>query len=316
LRIFIEGAFMRILVVGAGATGGYFGGRLAEAGRDVTFLVRPKRAEQLRQTGLQILSPHGDVTLQPHLVTADRIASPYDAVLVTVKAYALDAALDDVAPAVGPATMVVPVLNGMRHVDTLIARFGETSVLGGVCLVATTLDPQGRIKQLAEFQQLVYGERRGEMSARVVALDAVMQGAGFVARASGAILQEMWEKWILLATLGAITCLMRGTVGEIEAAPGGTGLALAAMDECVAVAARSGFAPGEAYLTRTKGMVTAKGSSSAPSMYRDLSQGLPVEADQIVGDMLKRAQGFGIAAPVLTAAYAHLSIYQRRLGAG
>jgi 2-dehydropantoate 2-reductase len=306
---------MRILIVGAGATGGYFGGRLAQAGRDVTFLVRPRRAEQLRQDGLQILSPHGDVTLRPQLVTADRIAAPYDAALLTVKAFALDAALEDLAPAIGPATVIVPVLNGMRHVDRLIARFGETAVLGGVCLVATTLDPQGRIKQLAEFQQLVYGERSGEMSGRVAALDAVMQGAGFTARASGAILQEMWEKWILLATMGSITCLMRGTIGDIEAAPGGAGLALAVLAECVAVATRSGYAPSEAFLARTQASVTAKGSTAAPSMYRDLTQGLPVEADQIVGDMLARAQGFGIAAPILTAAYAHLSIYLKRITA-
>jgi 2-dehydropantoate 2-reductase len=304
---------MRILVVGAGATGGYFGGRLAEAGRDVTFLVRPKRAEQLRHDGLQILSPHGDVTLHPQLVTADRIAGPYDVALLTVKAFALDAALTDLAPAVGPDSMIFPVLNGMRHIDSLTARFGEAAVLGGVCLVATTLDAQGRIKQLAEFQQLVYGERDGETSARVKALDAVMQGAGFTARASGTILQEMWEKWILLATLGSITCLLRGTVGDIEAAPGGTGLALEALGECVAVATRSGYPPSDAFLERTKASVTAKGSRSAPSMYRDLTQGLPVEADQIVGDMLARARGFGIAAPILTAAYAHLTIYLRRL---
>jgi 2-dehydropantoate 2-reductase len=307
---------MRILIVGAGATGGYFGGRLAQAGRDVTFLVRPKRAEQLRADGLQILSPHGDVTLKPQLVTADRIAGPYDAVVLTVKAFALEAALADLAPAVGPGSVIVPVLNGMRHLDALIARFGEDVVLGGVCLVATTLDAQGRIKQLAEFQQLAYGERSGEMSARVAALDAAMQGAGFTARASGTILQEMWEKWILLATLGSITCLLRGTVGDIEAAPGGAGLAVEAMNECVAVASKSGYPPGEAYLARTRGMVTAKGSTSAPSMYRDLTQGLPVEADQIVGDMLARAQGFGIAAPILTAAYAGLSIYSRRIAGG
>ncbi len=307
---------MRILVVGAGATGGYFGGRLAEAGRDVTFLIRPKRAAQLQQDGLQILSPHGDVTLTPKLVTADRIAAPYDVVLLTVKAFALEPALRDLAPAVGPATMIVPALNGMRHIAALTARFGEAPVLGGVCLVAATLDPQGRIRQLADFQQLVYGERGGKMSARVAALDAAMQGAGFVARASATILQEMWEKWILLATLGAITCLLRGTVGDIEAAPGGTALALAVLDDCVAVATRSGYPPSESFLTRTRAAVTAKGSSQAPSMYRDLTQGLPVEADQIVGDMLSRAQGFGLAAPILAAAYAHLSIYQRCLAAG
>ena len=306
---------MRILVVGAGATGGYFGGRLAEAGRDVTFLVRPKRAEQVRQDGLHLLSPHGDVTLHPQLVTADRIAAPYDVVLLTVKAFALDAALTDVAPAVGADSMIIPLLNGMRHIDTLCARFGEAAVLGGVCLVAAMLDAQGRIRQLAEFQQLVYGERSGEMSARVKALDAVMQGAGFTARASETILQEMWEKWILLATLGSITCLLRGTVGDIEAAPGGAALALEVLGECVSVATRSGYPPSDAFLERTKSSVTAKGSPSAPSMYRDLTQGLPVEADQIVGDMLARARGFGIAAPILTAAYAHLAIYLRRLAA-
>jgi 2-dehydropantoate 2-reductase len=306
---------MRILIVGAGATGGYFGGRLAEAGRDVTFLVRARRAEQIRRDGLQLLSPHGDVTLHPQLVTADQIAEPYDAVLLTVKAYALDAALHDLAPAVGPASMIIPVLNGMRHLDALVERFGEASVLGGVCLVATTLDAEGRIKQLAEFQQLVYGERSGEMSARVAALDAAAQGAGFVARASSMILQEMWEKWILLASLGAITCLMRGTIGDIEAAPGGAALALEVLSECVAVATASGYPPSEAFLARTKATLTAPGSTTAPSMYRDLVQRLPVEADQIVGDMRARADRFGIAAPILAAAFAHLRIYLQRIAA-
>ena len=123
---------MRILVVGAGATGGYFGGRLTQAGRDVTFLVRPARAERLRAEGLQIVSKDGDVTLQPQLVTAGNIAGPYDVVLLAVKSFALDAALDDLAGAVGSATMIVPVLNGMRHIDLLIARFGEAPVLGGL----------------------------------------------------------------------------------------------------------------------------------------------------------------------------------------
>jgi 2-dehydropantoate 2-reductase len=307
---------MRILIVGAGATGGYFGGRLAQAGRDVTFLVRPKRAAQLREIGLQLLSPHGDVTLQPKLVTADQIDGPYDVVLMTVKAFGLEGAMADIAKAVGPKTMIMPVLNGMRHLDALVARFGETAVIGGVCLVASTIDPEGRIKQLAGFQSLIYGERNGEMSPRIEALDTALKGAGFEARASTAIMQEMWEKWILLATMGAITCLMRGTVGEIEAAPGGAGLALQVLEECCAVSKASGHPAGEAFVTRTKAAVTAKGSPSAPSMYRDLVQGLPVEADQIVGDMLGRAQGFGIAAPVLTAGYASLSIYSARVAKG
>ncbi len=116
---------MRLLVVGAGSTGGYFGGRLAEAGRDVTFLVRQARAEQLTAKGLQIVSPHGDVTLAPKVVTADMIAEPFDAILLAVKAYSLDAALKDIAPAVGPETTIVPLLNGLRHLDSIAAAFGR-----------------------------------------------------------------------------------------------------------------------------------------------------------------------------------------------
>lgn len=158
---------MRMLVVGAGATGGYFGGRLVQAGRDVTFLVRPGRASELRSNGLQIVSPRGNVTLQPRLVSANAVERTYDVVLLTVKGFALEAALDDIAPAIGPKTMILPVLNGMRHVDLLEARFGKRHVIGGVCKVATTLDDRGRIIQLAGFQELAYGEMDGTVYAAV-----------------------------------------------------------------------------------------------------------------------------------------------------
>ncbi len=307
---------MRILVVGAGATGGYFGGRLAQAGRDVTFLVRPKRAEQLRARGLQIVSPHGDVTLTPQLVTPDDVSSAYDVVLLAVKAYALESAMDDLAPAVGSGTMILPFLNGMRHIDELAARFGDAAVLGGVCVVATNLDDAARIVQLAEIQQLTYGERDGTSSARIHALDALLQGAGFEARSSTRIMQAMWEKWVMLASLGAITCSMRGTIGEVEAVPGGADLALGMLAECTAVASASGYSPSDEFLTRTTGALTAHGSGLASSMYRDLQQGRSVEVDQILGDLLDRARAHGVPAPLLTAAFVQLSIYQRRLTKG
>ncbi|MDQ2801653.1 MAG: 2-dehydropantoate 2-reductase [Pseudomonadota bacterium] len=304
---------MRILIVGAGSTGGYFGGRLAEAGRDVTFLVRPARAEQLRRDGLQIVSPHGDAAIVPRLATAGRIDGTFDMILLTVKAYALDRAMEDFAPAVGPQSMIVPVLNGMRHIDALVGRFGDEAVLGGVCRVATMLDDQGRIVQLAEMQDLAYGERSGAMSPRLAALDAVMQGAGFKAWASPAILQDMWEKWVFLAALGAITCLMRGTVGQIEAAPGGADLARQALQECAAVPAASGYPPRDEFLARTRTALTTPGSPLASSMYRDLQRGNEVEADHIVGDLLARSRSFGLAAPILAAAFVNLSVYRSGL---
>ncbi len=307
---------MRILVVGAGATGGYFGGRLAQAGRDVTFLVRPKRAQALRRDGLQIVSPHGDVTLRPPLVTAGEITAPYDAVLLTVKGFSLAAAIDDLAPAVGPQTMVLSVLNGMMHFDALNARFGAERVVGCVCRVAATLDAQGRVVQISKLHDLSYGEVSGAPSERTARLDAALQEATFDARLSRTIVREMWEKWILLATLGSVTCMMRGTVGEVEAAPGGADFARAVLAESVAVATAAGHAPSEAFVASTQDVVTRKGSPQAPSMYRDLQQGFPVEAESIVGDMAARGRRLGVAVPLLAAAFTHLSVYQARRAAG
>ncbi len=306
---------MRILVVGAGSTGGYFGGRLAEAGRSVTFLVRPARARQLRADGLRILSPHGDVTLAPTLVVSGEDFAPFDVILLTVKAFSLETALADLAPAVGPQTMILPVLNGMRHMERLAERFGEKAIVGCVCKVATVLDDQGRIRQLTKLQDLAYGELSGARTPRILDLDRLMQGAGFDARLSPTIRREMWEKWILLATLGAITCLMRGTVGEIAAAPGGTDFVLSLLDEVSAVAGKVGEKPSDSFLAATKAQLTEAGSSLTSSMYRDLLQNRPVEAEQIVGDLLARAGRAGLAAPLLAAAFAHLSVYQNRLSA-
>jgi 2-dehydropantoate 2-reductase len=302
---------MRMLVVGAGSTGGYFGGRLAQAGRDVTFLVRPARAEHLRKNGLQIVSPHGDVTLKPQLVTAADIGGPFDAVLLTVKGFALDAALDDLEPAVGPDTMILPVLNGMKHVDALVARFGERAVVGCVCKVATVVD-HGRIVQLSKLQDLAYGEMDGSASPRIKELDAFMQGAGFDARQSGVIAREMWEKWVLLAAMGGINCLMRGNIGEIESAPGGADFALAFLAEVVSVVNAVGQPPSEQFLAVARATLTAKGSAQTSSMYRDVQNGSPIESDQIIGDLLVRGRRAGIATPLVAAAYTNLAIYQAR----
>jgi 2-dehydropantoate 2-reductase len=305
---------MRLLVVGAGSTGGYFGGRLAQAGRDVTFLVRPGRAAQLRDGGLRIVSPHGDATLHPKLVTADAIAGPFDAVLLTVKGFQLDAALDDIAPAIGPETMIVPVLNGMRHMDVIARRFSPHNLVGGVLKVMTVLDDDGRIVQLAPFQSLTYGELDGSVTPRIEALDAFVRGADIGASMSTEIGREMWEKWIMLAALGAITCLMRGTVGEIEACPGGAAFTLQLLDEVVAIVRAVGVPPSEAFLVSAREQLTARGSSFASSMFRDVQRGRPIEVENIIGDLLRRGAKAGIATPLLSTACLHLLVYKNKIG--
>ncbi len=305
---------MRILVVGAGATGGYFGARLADAGRDVTFLVRPGRADQLRRDGLRVLSPHGDLNLKPRLLVAGAPTEQFDVVLLAVKAFGLERALDDFGPAVGPETMILPFLNGMRHIDLLVERFGEAPVLGGVCVVAATLDRHSRIVQLTSgLEALTYGERNGALTERVAALDAELQGAGFDARLSTAILREMWEKWVMLASAGAATCLLRGTVGEIEAAEGGADVTLRCLAETTAVAAASGHPPREKFVEATKTILTARGSGLVTSMYRDMQNGLPVEVEHILGDLTSRARKLGLDTPLLDAATVQLRVYLNRL---
>lgn len=304
---------MKILIVGAGSTGGYFGARLVQAGRDVTFLVRPARAAALRETGLQVRSPRGDFTVKPTLVQADELDSSFDIVLVTVKAFALPAAIEDFARAVGPDTLILPVLNGMRHVDDLQARFGAERVVGGVCRVSTTLDAQGRILHLAPLHELVYGELDGRRSARIEALHAFMSDAGFDARLSTHIAQDLWNKWILLATLGGICTLARGSVGEIAATDGGSEFVHAFLAEAVAVATAAGFAPDPQAVDFTRDVLTAANSPLTSSMYRDLMAGQPVEADQILGDLRERARQLGVAVPLVSAAFIQLDVHQRRL---
>jgi 2-dehydropantoate 2-reductase len=302
---------MRILVVGAGAIGGYFGGRMLQAGRDITFLVRPKRAGELASDGLVIKSPNGDVTLEkPPTVRADTIKNNFDAVLLSCKAYDLDDAIKSFAPAVGPQTAIIPMLNGMLHLDTLDQKFGRERVLGGFCAIAVTLNEQREVVQLQPMQSLAFGERDGAKSARVAALAQDFAGVNG-ALPSDNIIQGMWEKWVFLTSIAASTSLMRGPVGAIVAAPGGRDFLLGILDECSAVAKAAGHEPGEAFAQRTKGMLTTEGSPLTASMFRDIKIGAKVEADHVVGDMIARADAAKIPVPRLRTAYTHLKAYEK-----
>ncbi len=305
---------MRMLVVGAGATGGYFGGRLALAGRDVTFLVRGKRAATLRSEGMHIITPSGELALQPQVVEAKEIARPYDVILIAVKAFALDSVLEDLAPAVGENTLIMPILNGMKHLETLSDRFGKNALVGGLCKIAGTLDDKGRIVQLSHLHELTYGEPDGSASERITRLDQFLQGAGFNARLSPNIISEMWEKWLLLASLGAITCLMRGNIGQVACAPGGDEFARGVIDEVLTVLVSLGYVRREEYLRQTIGLLTQKESVQTSSMYRDLMQGYEIEADQVIGDLVAIAGRAGLSVPLLKATYVNLCVYRAARG--
>ncbi|HTV09286.1 MAG TPA: ketopantoate reductase family protein [Candidatus Aquilonibacter sp.] len=303
---------MRILVVGAGATGGFYGGRLAQIGRDVTFLVRERRAQQLRN-GLEIISPLGNATIQPKLVTADELRAkpqPFDLILLATKSYALGQAIEDLAPAVGPGTTVLPILNGMRQLDLLDARFGAGHVIGGTCRINGDIDAEGRILQLSKLGDLTFGERDGQHTERIAHINEQLSGALFEARLSNDILAAMWHKWYILASLNIICILPQGTVGEVVAVPQGLAFANAAIDECIAAAAANGYPPPVTLIDWDRKRVTLPGSDLTSSMYRDMKKNAPVEADHIMGDLLTRGEAHNISAPLLRATYVQLKVYE------
>ena len=305
---------MRFLIVGAGALGGYFGGRLLDAGQDVTFLVRQRRLAELDRDGLVIRSRFGDLSIpNPARVLRADLAGPFDVIVVACKAYDLADTMESFAPAVGPETMILPLLNGMRHLDLLEARFGGQHVLGGVCLISAALDAQHRIVHFNDVHSWVFGERAGEVSERVKALARACSGAGFDARASADIIQEMWEKWGFIAAAAGMTCLMRATIGDIVAAEGAA-FATALFDECVAIAAQAGWAPRDAARQRSAEVLTTAGSPITASMLKDIERGAQTEADHILGDLIERGQDVLPAQSLLRLAYVHLRAYAARRG--
>lgn len=308
---------VKVLVIGAGGVGGYFGGRLIQAGADVTFLVREKRARHLAEHGLVIKSVVADATLPVRTLTASDPGQAFDLVIVTCKSYDLGSAIEAAAPHMAAGTgFVLPLLNGMAHIDVLRDRFGKDRVLGGLCGIFATLSPAGEVVQMAGLPpRLSFGRfkdqiERGVLEAPAGAIERMMAGANFASKRIEPIEQGLWEKWVAIATLAAGTCLMRASVGSIVAAEDGAAIMQELLSEVAAVASAAGYAPNEQYVATVRGVVTAAGSDATASMFRDIRGGGATEGAHIVGDLLRRARSLGIATPLLRVANAHLQAYE------
>ena len=306
---------MKILILGAGGIGGYFGGRLAQAGEDVTFLVRPKRREQIEREGLRIESPLGDAQFPVKTVAAEELKPGYDAVIFTCKAYDLDSAMDAIAPAMDGSCVAVPQLNGIAHLQRLDERFGKSQVMGGVAQINVTLRRDGVVAHMDKLGRIVFGERDRKPSARSQALADAFAKTSVDWKLSPDIVQEMWEKVVFLAALAATTCLFRGNVGEIVGSPGGRDAMERVLASNVAIATAEGFAPRAAAIDFARSRLTDPEGTWSASMMRDLEAGGKVEGDHIVGWMLERARKHGIDDTVLALAYTHLKTYEARRAA-
>jgi 2-dehydropantoate 2-reductase len=305
-----KGCTMRILVLGAGATGGYFGGRLLEAGRDVSFMVRSKRAEELCRDGLVIKSPLGDTVLRQPPLVVGAPQETFDVIMLSCKAFDLGSAIDAISPAMGSATAIIPLLNGMKHIEVLQERFGEDAIMGGFCAIAATLDSNGHILHLNKNHVLRFGELSGVLSSRVASMSEQVNSTNMDAKASATIIHDMWEKWVMLASLAGITCLMRGSVGAILRSPRGHELSLQLLQECESVAAAEGFPTRDDFNNRTLKMLSDRESTLTASMLRDVERGNRTEADHVLGDMILRAEAKQLDVPLLRIAFCNLKVYE------
>jgi len=306
----------RLLVLGAGGVGGYYGGRLAEAGADVTFLVRPHRRDQLQRDGLRVTSPLGNLTLPVQTVVAAELKPDYDFVLLTCKAYDLDSSMDAIAPAMGRQCAVVPLLNGLAHLERLDARFGAAQVMGGTCGIDVILLPDGTIRHTGSLQRIAFGERDRSRSARGHALADAFGRTSLEWEWADDILMRMWEKIVLLSVLAATTCLFRGNVHEIMSAPGGREAAERALLANVEIARHEGYPQAEGSVRYARERLTAPDGRWSASMMRDMEGGRPVEADHVIGFMLGRARAHGVDDTILSLAYTHLKTYETRRAEG
>ncbi|MFZ2235450.1 MAG: ketopantoate reductase family protein [Dokdonella sp.] len=301
---------MRILVLGAGAIGGYFGARLIEAGQRVDFLVRHARAERLRADGLRVTSANGDFAQPVSCVT--EISSECDLVVLSCKSYDLVSAINAISPAVGKQTRVLPLLNGLVHMDALDAAFGSERVLGGFAHISVTVKPDGSIEQFGDVARLVYGARDDrDVNDAITQAMASMQAQ--VVK-TPAIVQLMWQKFALITALAGATCLCRGSVGEILATADGREFVERLYRECCATAQASGY-PLSADMRGEALAALTMPTSLKASMLRDIEGGSRSEGEHIVGNMLKRAIALSVEAPMLLAAATMLRVYDGSVAA-
>lgn len=302
---------MKILIAGAGATGGAFGTRLFEAGRDVTFLVREARAQTMRANGLRFVAPGEDRTNHIPVLTAAELATangssstPFDLVIVAVKANGLESIIDDIRPAVGEDTLIIPFLNGMAQIERLVEEF-PGQVLGGLVKIVGTIK-DGAVHQMTDLAVMTIGDldETGVPDSIAQALDV----PGFKLQILDNITDALWEKWIFIAAAGVVTCLFRAPVGAIMAA-GGHAHIVRIVDELEAVAAAGGHPVSAKAREMTLSMLTAEGSSFTSSLYRDVTSGLPSETEHILGHLARTAADLSVATPLLD-----LTLVQLRAG--
>lgn len=304
---------MRILVLGAGGIGGYYGARLVEKGEDVTFLVRSKRKQQIEKDGLMIHSVNGDFSFKPKLLTKTDVVDPFDVVLFSTKAYHLKEALNDLKPFVCERTVIIPLLNGMAHLSSLKQAFGSKNVIGGLCIIETTLNERGDIVQTSAFDRLVFGELEQQETNRIQQIANKFSGtkANFVL--SNHIVQDMWHKYLMISVLSGVTTLMRASIGPILESDGGRDFVRNLFEEVAQIMRTCGAPIADDIVEEHMKTVGNLSYDFKTSMQRDIEKGLFIEGEHLQGYLLKLAKEFHVDTPLLRTSYQNLKVYEKML---
>jgi len=302
---------LRYLILGAGALGGFFGGKLLKSGADVTFLVRPRRAEQLQRDGLINRMQDGEIRTPVRTVLEGQIDAPYDLIVLPCKAYDLDDAISAIAPGVGEHSAILPLLNGIAHIDVLKERFGADRVLGGLTIINAVLLPDGVIQQgELRINTTTFGELTGKLSSRCCEIQKAFKAANLHVDLTSTIVADMWDKFFTFACIAVITSMTRSRAGVIAGTGSAAEFVSAVVEECARVVAAEGFPPAPGSGDVIRSIFSQPDSSYGPSLLVDMEQGRRTEGQHTIGDLVGRANKQGVSAPLLTAALCNIQAYE------
>jgi 2-dehydropantoate 2-reductase len=303
---------MKILIVGAGGIGGFFGAKLIQVGADITFLLRQKRQKLIQEQGLTIETPKGSMTIHPNTVLADQLEPVYDLIILACKAFDLSDSLHSIKKASSKG-LILPFLNGFTHLDTLDRQFGKDRVMGGVAHIAAMISETGSIKQLNDLNSLTIGPRTPQQESLGQEFFTMCKKTDFDSFYKQNIEQALWDKWVFLATLAGMTTICRGSIGEIVATSYGKELIERLLAECCSIASSMGYKITEGAQASAQDILTKQGSPFTASMLRDLLAGKRDEHQHILGELISFAENQSIDCPLLKIAYTHMAVESKKM---
>lgn len=304
---------MKILILGAGAVGGYFGGRFTEAGIDTTFLTRSKRAEFLNEKGLTIKSALGNGNYKVKTILSKDIKETYDYIILTCKAYSLEEAINDIKPAIGKNTYILPLTNGLKHYEILGEKIGKEKIIRGFCFVNSKLSPEGEIIHASKLQKIVFGGHNESTIKGCNQFEEIINATNLDYVHTNDIMQDLWEKFVFITSAASITCLMRSDIGTILKSPYGKEITLEIFDECLKIADKSGYKLRKELEDRFYQTLTNENLSMKTSLLSDIENNNLTEVDHIIGSMIDYAKKVKTKSSMLKIAYCHIKNYELNL---